>query len=133
MSKEYVRQLVSRKFSEFSHPSLNSRSYPNHTEAKTPSIGLWARLDIEFVTATVASIGATPCVRRTGVIAIEVRGHLHTGSSQMTVLTDALEEHFQFMNVPQFTTDAANTVNSPPKNIYYESIVYIPFTYDPVN
>lgn len=132
MSKEYVRQLVSRQFAAFSGLPNEDKAYPNYAEGAIPEKGkMWARLSIDFVTAEVASIGSSPNVRRTGTISIKVRAHLNTGSSGITILTDALEEYFQFFTNGVFMTDAANTVTSDNNNAFYEAIVYIPFTYDP--
>lgn len=160
MSKEYVRQLVtsrlnsfvfgtefgadtryankaersdSRQFAKFILDG-SRKSYPNVPKQPTPNSGRWLRLrDIEFVLHKVASIGSKPCTRRTGVIVIDVFERLDSGTKRITELTDALEEWFGLWTAPNFWTDPANTVNKPndgDKNGYYQSTVYVPFTYD---
>ena len=160
MSKEYVRQLVTNRLAYFEFaefrvvsdyldktvkldrsgfykkpvPNRERTSYPNMKNEAVPKSGNWLRLrDIEFVLHKVASIGSEPCTRRTGVIVIDVFERLDSGTKRITELTDALEEWFGLWTAPNFWTDPANTVNKPndgDKNGYYQSTVYVPFTYD---
>lgn len=110
------------------------KSYPNVPKQPTPTSGRWLRLhDISFVLHKVASIGSEPCTRRTGVIMIDAFERLNAGTKRIFELTDAVEQHFGLWTAPNFWTDPANTVNFPndgDKNSYYQSRVYIPFTYD---
>ena len=131
MSKEHVRQIVSGMFRNFKGLAEDRKAYPNYAEPPIPEDGMWARLDLDFVTSEVVGIGSDPYVRRTGVVSIKVREHLDRGTRRITMLTDALEQHFQLKYDGSLYLDAANTVNSDSTNVYYESIVYIPFTYDP--
>lgn len=134
MSKEYVRQLVTSRLAQFPVLVADRKSYPNQPDNKPPKSGQWLRLrDIEFVLHKVASIGSKPCTRRTGVIVIDVFERLNSGTRNITELTDALETHFGLWSESNFWTDPANTVNKPndgDKNGYYQSTVYVPFTYD---
>ncbi len=134
MSKEYVRQLVTKRLAQFTALTDNRKAYPNQPNIKTPVSGQWLKLhDIEFVLHKVASIGQEPCTRRTGVIVIDAFAHLDNGTRKITELTDALEEYFGLWSTTNFWTDPANTVNYPnvgDKDGYYRSTVYVPFTYD---
>lgn len=160
MSREAVRQLVEGRFNSFvfaeftSTPNFTNeirftdknkfttkyvldpsrKSYPNRPKQPTPSSGRWLRLkDIEFVLHKVASIGSEPCTRRTGVIMIDAFERLDEGTRRIFELTDAIEDWFGLWSEPNFWTDPANTVNKPndgDKNCYYQSTVYVPFTYD---
>lgn len=134
MSKEYVRQLVTSRLAQFPMLLADRKSYPNQPDNNPPLSGQWLRLrDIEFVLHKVASIGSKPCTRRTGVIVIDVFERLDSGTKRITELTDALEEWFGLWTATNFWTDPANTVNKPndgDKNSYYQSTVYVPFTYD---
>lgn len=160
MSKEVVRRLVegrlntfvfgtefgadtryaneaersdSRQFTKFILDG-SRKSYPNLPKQPTPNSGRWLRLhDINFVLHKVASIGSEPCTRRTGVIIIDAFERLDAGTKRIFELTDAVEQHFGLWTAPNFWTDPANTVNFPndgDKNSYYQSRVYVPFTYD---
>ena len=134
MSKETVRQLVTNRLTQFPLWTSERKSYPNQPDMPVPVSGQWLRLrDIEFVLHKVASIGSEPCTRRTGVIVIDVFERLNSGTRSITELTDALETHFGLWTAPNFWTDPANTVNKPndgDKNDYYQSTVYVPFTFD---
>lgn len=134
MSKETVRQLVTNRLTQFPLLTNDRKSYPNQPNMPTPLSGQWLKLrDIEFVLHKIASIGSEPCTRRTGVIVIDVFERLDSGTKRITELTDALEEWFGLWTAPNFWTDPANTVNKPndgDKNAYYQSTVYVPFTYD---
>lgn len=160
MSKETVRQLVEGRFNEFifgdefiAHTRYadsaektdskqftkyvldsSRKSYPNVPSKPIPASGRWLRLyDIEFVLHKVASIGQEPCTRRTGVIVIDAFERLDVGTRRIFELTDAIEQWFGLWSTTDFWTDPANTVNKPndgDKNSYYQSTVYVPFTYD---
>ena len=123
----------SRQFTKFILDG-SRKSYPNVPKQPTPTSGRWLRLhDINFVLHKVASIGSEPCTRRTGVIIIDAFERLDAGTKRIFELTDAVEQHFGLWTAPNFWTDPANTVNFPndgDKNSYYQSRVYIPFTYD---
>ncbi len=134
MSKEYVRQAATKRLAKFTGVANNRKSYPNQPDIETPESGQWLKLhDIEFVLHKVASIGSKPCTRRTGVIVIDAFTHLDSGTRSITELTDALEEWFFPWSVGSLWTSPANTVNYPDKGDkdgYYQSTVYVPFTYD---
>lgn len=136
MSKETVRKLVEGRFASFTFETIDKerKSYPNVPNKPIPTSGRWLRLhDIEFVLHKVASIGSEPCTRRTGVIVINAFERLDEGTRRIFELTDALERWFGLWSEPNFWTDPANTVGKPndgDKNGYYQSTVYVPFTYD---
>lgn len=131
MSKEAVRQIVTKRFQDFKGLADSLKAYPNRPDVKIPHTGMWARLAINFVTADVAGIGSEPYVRRTGVISITVYEHKNAGTRSISELTDALEEWFQFYNQGSFYTDAANTILDDEPDVHYEGVVYIPFSFDP--
>ena len=131
MSKEVVRQIVAKRFQQFTGLAETLKAYPNRPDVAIPVTGSWARLSINFVTADAAGIGTKPYVRRTGVISITVYEHKNVGSRNITELTDQLEEWFQFYSEGGFYTDAANTILDDEPDVHYEGIVYIPFSFDP--
>ena len=140
MSKEFVRQLVTARFNAMQPlktAATQLKSFPNLPDMNPPALAKtpWMRLrDIDFVLHKVASIGAKPCTRRTGVIVIDAFVRSNDGTKDITELTDRIEEHFGLWDAGNFWTDPANTVNLPTETDnrgYYQSTVYIPFTYDP--
>lgn len=134
MSKETVRQLVFSRMVAFTPLNQDRKSYPNQPDNKPPLIGQWARVrDIEFVLHKIVGVGLEPCTRRTGVIVIDVFERLDVGTKRIFELTDAIEQHFGLWTEGNLWTDPANTVNYPnvgDKNGYYQSTVYVPFTYN---
>ena len=130
MSKERIRQLVSKRFADFTGLSNSCKAYPNKRDPVAPKKGQWARLKIDFFGRKVTSIGQEPCTRRSGVIVIDVFEHLDAGTANLSKLTDALEDWFDNYQVENLWCGVASTEDALPNNAYYASIVYIPFEYD---
>ena len=130
MSKERIRQLVSKRFADFTGLSNSCKAYPNKRDPVAPTTGQWARLKIDFVGRKVTGIGQEPCARRSGVIVIDVFEHLDAGTANLSKLTDALEDWFDNYQVENLWCGVASTEDALPNNAYYASIVYIPFEYD---
>lgn len=130
MSKELIRQLVSKRFDEFSGVATDRKGYPNREKPKAQPSGVTMTLDINFVLRQATSIGREPCVTRTGVIGIKVAAHKNSGTSEISKITDLLEQHFSFWQTDNgLTCEAATTVDNGELNTHYQSIVYIPFTF----
>lgn len=130
MSKEKIRQLVSKRFADFTGLSNSCKAYPNKRDPVAPTTGQWAKLKIDFVGRKVTSIGQEPCTRRSGVIVIDVFEHLDAGTANLSRLTDALEDWFDNYQIENLWCGVASTEDASPNNAYYASIVYIPFEYD---
>lgn len=130
MSKEVIRSLVEKRFADFSAMPLDRKGFVNLDKPKPQAKGLTMSLDINHVQRDAVSIGREPCVRRTGVIGIKVIAQRNTGTSEISKMTDALEKYFSFWQIGGLTCDAAQTVDNGEVNAYYQSIVYIPFTFD---
>lgn len=133
MSKDYVRQLVTKRFLDFTGLDADQKAYQNLPDPEQPFDKPWAKLKkIDFIMHDIVSIGSEPCTRRTGVIVIESFDNLGKGTEPITVLTDAIEDHFGLWEAENFWTNPANTVDNQDDNskIYYKFTTYIPFTYD---
>lgn len=130
MSKEIIRQIVTKRFADFKGLDDIRKSYPNLPEQPIPATGQWARLSIDHVMRKMVSVTSEPCTRRTGTITIEVFERLDKGTSNISQMTDSLEEWFSFYQKDRFFCLAARTVDSDKSDSYYQSTVYIPFVYD---
>ena len=130
MSKERIRQLVSKRFADFTGLSNSCKAYPNLKDPAVPTTGQWAKLKIDFVGRKATSIGQEPCTRRSGVIVIDVFEHLDVGTANLSKLTDALEDWFDDYQVENLWCGIASTEDALPNNAFYASIIYIPFEYD---
>lgn len=130
MSKEKIRQLVSKRFADFTGLGNDRKAYPNLKDPAVPTTGQWAKLKIDFVGRKVTSIGQEPCTRRSGVIVIDVFERLDVGTANLSKLTDALEDWFDNYQIENLWCGVASTEDALPNNAYYASIVYIPFEYD---
>ena len=130
MSKEKIRQLVSKRFADFTGLGNGCKAYPNLKDPAVPATGQWAKLKIDFVGRKATSIGQEPCTRRSGVIVIDVFEHLDVGTANLSKLTDALEDWFDDYQVENLWCGIASTEDALPTNAYYASIVYISFEYD---
>lgn len=130
MSKEKIRQLVSKRFADFTGLGNGRKAYPNLKDPVAPTTGQWARLKIDFFGRKVTSIGQEPCTRRSGVIVIDVFEHLDAGTANLSKLTDSLENWFDNYQIENLWCGVASTEDALPNNAYYASIIYIPFDYD---
>lgn len=130
MSKEIIRQLVETRFRDFKGLDNTRKSYPNLKDPVTPATGQWARIRTEFVKRDVTSISDHPCTRRVGTIVIDVFEKLDVGTANISKLTDALEDWFDFYVKDGLYCYASETVDNGKIDSYYLSTVYIPFEYD---
>lgn len=133
MSKEYVRQLVTKRFLDFTGLDADQKSYQNLPDPSHELDKPWAKLKkIDFIMHKIVSIGSDPCTVMTGVITIESFDRLNNGTQPLTVITDGLEEWFGLWTAKDFWTNPAYTLDNEDdrSKIYYKFTTYIPFTYD---
>lgn len=129
MSKEYIRKEIEKRFHAWNGLSVARKSYQNDSEPTNRDTGIWAHLEIVHVMRKITSIGENPCTTRTGTVMIYVYGHLGEGTAEISRKTDELEKWFSFHEADNLWLDAAITIDAGAKNGYYQSVVYVPFTY----
>ena len=130
MSKEFIRKAMEKRFFDFSGISQDHKGYENRQDVKPPKSGIWAQIYITHGLRNVTSIGDAPCTRRTGVVTIDVFVRKGQGTANINQITDSLEDWFSFYEVGNLWLDAARTINDRGSDTYYQSTVYVPYTYD---
>ena len=130
MSKEFIRKSMEKRFTSFTGLDQQSKGYENRQDVKPPMSGLWAQMYITHGLRNITSISDKPCTRRTGVVTIDVFVRKGQGTANINQLTDSLEDWFSFYQDSSLWLDAARTINDRGSDTYYQSTVYIPYTYD---
>lgn len=130
MSKEFIRKSMEKRFAAFAGLDQHSKGYENRQDVKPPPSGLWAQMYITHGLRNITSISDKPCTRRTGVVTIDVFVRKGQGTANINNLTDSLEDWFSFYQEGSLWLDAARTINDRGSDTYYQSTVYIPYTYD---
>lgn len=130
MSKEFIRKSIEGRFAAFDGLTNSRKGYENRQDPKPPPTGQWANIHIDHVLRRVSSIGDKPCTRRTGTVTIQVFDRRGAGTASINRLTDEIEDYFSFYQEGNLWLDAAVTINDRGSDTYYESTVYIPYTYD---
>lgn len=130
MSKEFIRKSMEKRFTDFTGLDQYSKGYENRQDVTPPQSGLWAQMYITHGLRNITSVGSEPCTRRTGVVTIDVFVRKGQGTANINNLTDSLEDWFSFYQDGSLWLDAARTINDRGSDTYYQSTVYIPYTYD---
>lgn len=99
MTLEQARQAIVDRMMSFTGISQDRIQYPNAPDFIVPIKGLWCRLTIKWGPSFIAGLADTPCTRRTGNILIQCFARPNTGDREVTELSDALLEHFEYFSV----------------------------------
>lgn len=92
-------------------------------ESRSP----WVRLTIVHGDSFTVSIGSAPCVRRTGVITVQIFTARDVGSRPAMLLADSLAEHLQYFTSGKLETQAASVTRVGPSEGYYQVNASVPF------
>lgn len=98
-------------------------SVKNAQDSGTP----WVRLTIRHGDSFTAGVGQGPCVRRTGVIFVQVFTARNIGSRPAMLLADSLAEHFEYFTSGKLETQAARLNPVGPSGGYYQANVSVSF------
>lgn len=80
----------------------------------------WVRLTIQHGDSFTAGVGQGPCVRRTGVIFVQVFTNRDIGSRPAMLLADSLAQHLEYFTSGKLETQAATLTRVGPKDGYYQ-------------
>ena len=101
MTFEQIRAIVMARLEEWAGIPPDAVDYPNpdkpfDKEGRT----IWARLaDVPGLSST-PEAGIGPCVRRTGIIVIQLFVPTYKGTLAITKAADTLVEHFEYYSDP---------------------------------
>jgi len=131
MTFEQIRAIVIGRMQQWAGIPAADVDYPNSAQAFDPAgKTIWARLaDIPGLSST-PEIGIGPCVRRTGIIVIQLFVPTYKGTLAITRAADTLVEQFEFYSDPTgpFECHAASAqVIGDDGNNWYQVNVRIPY------
>lgn len=87
----------------------------------------WVRCTINHGNSFTAGIGQNPCVRRTGLIMLQIFTAEFSGSRPAAMLADELAQLFEYYQDGQFETQAASVQRIGPSDQWYQYNVTVPF------
>ena len=131
MTFEQIRAIVIGRMQQWVGIPAANVDYPNSAHPFDPSgKTIWARLaDIPGLSST-PEIGIGPCVRRTGIIVIQLFVPTYKGTLAITRAADTLVQQFEFYSDPTgpFECHAASAqVIGDDGNNWYQVNVRIPY------
>lgn len=96
-------------------------------EAAIDEKSSWVRCKIDHGVSFTAGVGQSPCVRRTGLIIMQIFTDDNSGSRPAALLADSLAQHFEYYQAGQFETQAASVQRIGPSDGWYQYNVSVPF------
>ncbi|KAE9642378.1 electron transfer flavoprotein subunit beta [Pseudomonas sp. PB103] len=110
MTFEQIRNIVITRMTQWTGIPAANVDYPNPPKPFDPAgKAIWARLADVPGLSSAPEIGLTPCVRRTGIIIIQLFVKTYTGTLAITKAADTLVQHFQFFSQDGFDCFAVST------------------------
>lgn len=129
MSFESIRIAVESKMAAWNGAPVAYDNVPasqavlDAQAAKEP----WIRVTINHGDSFVSGVGSEPCVRRTGLIAVQVFTAEDRSSRDAHLIADSLAEHLQFYRDGHFETLASSVQRVGPRDGYYQLNISTPF------
>jgi len=101
MTFEQIRAIVIGRMTQWAGIPANAVDYPNPPKPFDPSgRSIWARLaDVPGLSST-PEIGIGPCVRRTGILVIQLFVPTYMGTLAITRAADTLVGQFEYYSDP---------------------------------
>ncbi|KRP80969.1 electron transfer flavoprotein subunit beta [Pseudomonas lactis] len=129
MTFEQIRNIVTTRMTQWTGIPAASVDYPNPPKPFDPAgKAIWARLADVPGLSSAPEIGLTPCVRRTGVIIIQLFVPSYKGTLAITRAADTLVQHFEFFSDSGFDCFAASAATlGDDGNGWYQVNVKIPY------
>lgn len=102
MTFEQIRAIVTGRMTQWVGIPTDAVDYPNNPKGPFDPAGkpIWARLADVPGLASAPEIGIGPCVRRTGIIIVQLFVPSYKGTLAIAKAADTLVEHFQFYSDP---------------------------------
>jgi hypothetical protein len=131
MTFEQIRAIVIGRMQQWTGIPAANVDYPNNAKPFEPAgKTIWARLaEIPGLSST-PEVGIGPCVRRTGIIVIQLFVPTYKGTLAITRAADTLVQQFEFYSDPAgpFECHAASAqVVGDDGNNWYQVNVRVPY------
>lgn len=107
--------------------ALDGTATPPAVVAAKESYDPWIRMTLNHGASLTAGIGSAPCVRRTGLIQLQVFTPEQKGSAPAAQIADSLAAHWEFYQAGHFETQAASVQRIGPQDGYFQFNVTVPF------
>lgn len=129
MGFEEIRAAVEGKAAQWSGAPITWDNVPQSVAVKTAiAAGTpWARLTILHGDSFTSSVGGKPCVRRTGLIELQIFTDEGVGTRPGFVLADSWADHIQYWQKGHIETLAASAHRSNPSNGWQMMLISTPF------
>ena len=132
MTFEQIRAIVMARIEQWTGIPAEDVDDPNNPDGPFEPEGraIWARLAGVPGLSSTPEVGIGPCVRRTGIIVIQLFVPTYKGTLAITKAADTLVEHFEFYSDPTGPFDcyaaSASTVGDDGHG-WYQINVSIPY------
>lgn len=129
MTFEKIRSIVITRMTQWAGIPKSDVDYPNKQIPFDPAgKAIWARLaDVPGLSST-PEVGIGPCVRRTGIIVIQLFVPTYTETVLITKKASALAEHFEFYSESGFDCFAASAATiGDDGNGWYQVNIQVPY------
>ena len=131
MTFEQIREIVTGRTKQWAGIPADDVDYPNNTQPFDPAgKAIWARLADVPGLSSAPEVGIGPCVRRTGIIMVQLFVPSYKGTLAITKAADTLVQHFEFYSDPTGPFDcfaaSANVIGDDGHG-WYQVNVSIPY------
>lgn len=131
MTFEQIRSIVITRMTQWTGILAANVDYPNNSQPFDPAgKAIWARLSDIPGLSSAPEVGIGPCVRRTGMIVIQLFVPTYTGTLAITRAADTLVQHFEYYSAPDGPLDffaASPSVIGDDGNGWYQVNVSLPY------
>lgn len=132
MTFEQIRAIVTGRMAQWAGIPASAVDYPNNPRGPFDPSGkpIWARLADVPGLASAPEVGIGPCVRRTGIIMVQLFVPSNKGTLAITKAADTLVQHFEYYSAPEGPLDffAASPSNvGDDGNGWYQVNVSLPY------
>jgi len=131
MTFEQIREIITTRMTQWAGIPADAVDYPNPPKPFNPEgRNIWARLaDIPGLSST-PEVGIGPCVRRTGIVIIQLFVPSYSGTLAITRAVDTLVTQLQYYSAPEGPFDffeASPQVVGDDGNNWYQVNVRVPY------
>lgn len=132
MTFEQIRAIVTGRMAQWAGIPASAVDYPNNPQGPFDPAGkpIWARLADAPGLASAPEVGIGPCVRRTGIIMVQLFVPSYKGTLAITKAADTLVQHFEYYSAPEGPLDffaASPSVVGDEGNGWYQVNISLPY------
>jgi|SRR5690554_1582896 len=131
MTFEDIRKTVEVRMAAWATAKTISVAYDNVKPSfDTAALDKWVRCTIIDGDSFTAGIGSDPCVRRVGLVSMQIFTRRDKGSLAAREIATSLASHWEYYQSGGFSTQAARLINVGPDDNYYQLNLQVGFTAD---